>query len=115
MRKLSKEFIYDGLIFALTLVGIVSLYQDNLLLTLVLSIAWIIGAKFWHRKHDVYFFIGAAVLGPLAEVIAIHFGVWSYANPFILGIPMWLPLAWGLCIIFMKRLVELFIRMEKIG
>jgi hypothetical protein len=50
------------------------------------------------------------VLGPFAEIISIHFGVWQYANPTLLGIPVWLPLGWGFGIVFMKRVAETILK-----
>jgi len=41
---------------------------------------------------------------------AIYFGAWSYANPTMLGIPLWLPLAWGIAAVFVKRVAETLIR-----
>jgi hypothetical protein len=36
------------------------------------------------------------ILGPLAEYLAMHFtSQWSYANPFVFGIPLFLPFLWG--------------------
>lgn len=46
-------------------------------------------------KSSVYLFVIVAILGSLAEAIFIYFGVWHYAHPNFIGIPMWLPLLWG--------------------
>jgi hypothetical protein len=49
----------------------------------------------WHEQHDVSFFLVLAVFGTLAEMAFTHSGVWQYANPTFLGIPLWFPLAFG--------------------
>ena len=36
-----------------------------------------------------------AVAGSFCEVIAISAGAWEYTEAQFLGIPIWLPLAWG--------------------
>jgi ubiquinone biosynthesis protein Coq4 len=71
-----------------------------------------IGLKSWHKKHDIYFFITGAVVGSIGEIVCIHFGVWQYANSTFLGIPMWLPLVWGLATILIKRISEMFVKIE---
>ena len=68
---------------------------------------------FWHTKHDAYFFVTGAIIGPLGEIICISSGVWSYVNPSFLGIPLWLPFAWGFATMLIKRIAETLVRIEK--
>lgn len=105
-NKIKKELVLEVIIYCIAIFSIVVLFQNNLLLTGVLLIAWVIGIVFWHKKHDIVFFVSGAILGPIGEIICIHFGVWQYANPNFLGIPLWLPFAWGLATIFIKRVAE---------
>lgn len=37
-----------------------------------------------------------AVLGPVCEALPVAEGAWSYAQPDVLGLPLWLPLAYAL-------------------
>ncbi|NLH22819.1 MAG: hypothetical protein GX463_11745 [Methanothrix sp.] len=37
-----------------------------------------------------------AVLGPVCEALPVAAGAWSYAQPDVLGLPLWLPLAYAL-------------------
>jgi hypothetical protein len=62
----------------------------------------------FHEKSDIVFYFIAFVLGPLGEFFAILSGAWSYAKPFFF-IPTWLPLAWGIAILLVKRLSETII------
>jgi uncharacterized membrane protein YoaT (DUF817 family) len=57
----------------------------------------------WHRLDDVVYYCVSAVVGPLGELVAIHAGAWSYADHG-LGFPVWLPLAWGVCGVTLRRL-----------
>ena len=59
----------------------------------------------WHRRSDVFFYAAGFVLGPLGEMMAVHFGAWQYAKPFFL-VPIWLPFLWGIAGLFVKRLCE---------
>ncbi len=87
-------------------------YADNIIVTALLLLTLAVGMKFWYKKHDVYFFVVGTVLGPIGEVVAIYFGAWQYTNPTFLGIPMWLPIVWGLAAVLIKRISELFVKIE---
>jgi len=108
-KKFEKELLFDIILFVVGILLIVLFYLDNFLLTALLFITWIFGLKFWYKKHDSYFFVIAAIVGPIGEIVAIGFGVWQYANPTFLGIPLWLPLAWGLFAVMIKRIAEIFV------
>ncbi len=59
----------------------------------------------WHSKGDVLFYSIAFLLGPLGEAIVVRSGAWVYAKPSFL-IPLWLPLLWGIVVLFLKKLCE---------
>jgi hypothetical protein len=40
----------------------------------------------------------------MAEVVFVRFGVWQYANPSCLGVPIWFPIAFGLARLVGQRL-----------
>ena len=89
------------------------------------AVVWVI-SRFWMRNTVVFVFllcavvavflrkdargrdaipiIVGAVTGPTMEAIIIHFGGWTYSNPSFFGIPVWLPLLWGLSIFFLMRI-----------
>ena len=68
---------------------------------------------FLHKKTAYWYVFGiAAVAGPVAEAIAIHFGVWSYAFPKFVGVPVWLPMVWGLTGVIVVRISN---RVERIA
>ncbi|MEK6888083.1 MAG: hypothetical protein AABX14_04005 [Candidatus Aenigmatarchaeota archaeon] len=105
--------ILDAILFSLGTIATSLLYENTPLLTVTLIILWCFGIYFWHKKRDIILFVSGAIFGPLAETVAIHFGAWSYANPTLLGIPLWLPFGWGITIVMIVRFAELFIRIEK--
>lgn len=59
----------------------------------------------WHSSSDVGFFVLAAILGPLGEIVCILFGAWRYALHWI-DIPIWLPIAWGIAGLYLKKTTE---------
>ena len=59
----------------------------------------------WHTRGDLAVFAVAAVLGTLADLMAVSRGAWAYG---MAGgsIPAWLPLAWGIAGLLIKRISE---------
>ena len=59
----------------------------------------------WHTRSDLIIYGVGFVLGPAAEVVAVHFGAWEYAKPLLL-LPLWLPPVWGITAVLMRRLTQ---------
>ena len=85
------------LVFVASVVEICCLHERQVLLTFLLIatavfMLWVSEDR-WNAA-----IVGAigAVLGGLGEISAVHFGVWQYPAPFVFGIPIWVPFAWGL-------------------
>ena len=91
--------------FSLLAASIVLLWRDNMLLFIVILIEGMVALGFWHDRYDLSVFLVIAVLGSLAEAVFVHFGVWQYANPTLLGVPLWFPVAFGTSALIGKRLV----------
>ncbi|NQT88632.1 hypothetical protein HQ560_17840 [bacterium] len=68
--------------------------QPALLSAVLLVTAGAIIVLRGHRALAVY--VVGAIIGPAAETFGIRAGAWAYAQPAFLGIPLWLPFAWGL-------------------
>ncbi len=111
-KKSGIELFSNIGLSAIGLSFILFFYANNVFLTALLLLMLFFILKFWHRKYDIYFFVSGAVIGPIAEVIAVQYGVWQYANPSILGIPVWLPIAWGSAVVLIKRMAEIFIEIR---
>ncbi len=89
-------------------IALVSLFhENNILIAVSLIILWLVVMKFLYKKHDIYFFVTGAAVGTIAETISIYSGVWEYANPTYLGIPLWLPIAWGFAAVLIRRIAEI--------
>lgn len=111
-QLIKKELFFEIILFIAGIISITLFFKNNILLTLVLIIVWAIGIGFWHKKDDILFFITGAIIGPIGEIVCIYFGVWKYANPTFLGIPIWLPFAWGLATMLIKRIAETLIKIN---
>ena len=111
-KKIEKELVFEIILFSVGVVAISLFYDNNLLLTAILLVVSLFGMKVWYKLHDSYFFITGAIIGPIGEIVAIYFGAWQYANPTFLGIPIWLPLFWGLAVVLIKRFSEIFVKID---
>ncbi len=105
-RKLWGELAKELAAFILVAACIVLLWRDNLLLSLVMLVIGLAGLILWHERYDLTFFLAIAVLGSVAEVVFVGAGVWRYANPAFLGIPLWFPLAFGTSGLIGERLAR---------
>ena len=112
--NIKKNLILEILLFSVGVTLISALHARNLVLAFLLLVVWSVGIKFWHKKQDIVFFVVGGILGPLVEIIAVYFGAWQYTNPSFLGIPLWLPFAWGLGAVLIKRISETFLIFSKI-
>lgn len=112
-KRICKDLAFEIILFCAGIASISLFFQDNLLLTAILIVAWAVGIKFWHKKNDVVFFIVGAVVGPMGEVVAIYYGAWHYTNPSFIGIPIWLPFAWGLATMLTKRIADTITGIKK--
>jgi uncharacterized membrane protein YoaT (DUF817 family) len=98
MRQWRSVWIELGVELAafMVLVTCVSLlWRYNLILLLVMAAICGIALGRWHERLDLCFFLVIAVLGTMAEMVFVYFGVWEYANPTFMDVPVWFPLAFG--------------------
>jgi hypothetical protein len=101
-----KKAILSELSVYVVAIGLVSLLWRNPLVLTGCYIGMSILVLYrWHTRSDLFFYCVAFVLGPTAEAVAVHSGAWEYSEPSFL-IPLWLPLAWGIAVVFIKRFSE---------
>jgi hypothetical protein len=90
----------------LVAIGLVCLlWQMPIVLALCFVVMSILVLCRWHTRIDLFIYGVGFVLGPGGEMVAIHFGAWEYAEPFLL-VPLWLPPVWGVAAVVMRRLAE---------
>ena len=94
-KQLWIELAMELTAFSLLVASVTLLWRNNLLLFIVALVECLVALALWHNRFDLTFFLIIAVLGSLAEVVFVHFGIWRYANPTFLGMPVWFPLAFG--------------------
>lgn len=107
-RGVRFALIRDLFIFWFVIFLAVLCWRNNLLLTAILIAAYGARSYLWPNKEDHVLYIGGAILGPTAEIIATTVGIWQYTLPTFLRIPLWLPFAWGFATVLIIRIAQGF-------
>lgn len=104
--------IRDLFIFWFVIFLVVLCWTNNILVTAILIAAYGIRSYFWPNKEDHVLYVGGAVLGPIAEIIATSVGIWQYTLPTFFNIPLWLPFAWGFAAVLIIRIAMAFVKKQ---
>ncbi len=111
----SSGSLWGGLALEIALFSVLAIVivlfhnESALALALLLTIAFV-ALALWHDRYDRWSFFIVAVFGTCAEVFFVHYGVWHYANPTVLGIPVWFPVAFGKSALIGERLIRTITR-----
>ena len=92
-------------IYAWCVALVSSLWDRPLILLLAIIVTGALMLYRWHSPDDLRFFFLGLILGPLAELPAVHFGAWSYSEPLYL-VPIWLPFLWGAVALVLRKSSE---------
>ncbi len=91
---IGSKFLYVGFVL-FNVLAVSFLHSSSILLALLLLTTGSLLIALEKNKKLPKLYIIAAIVGPLFEATAIHFGAWIYAKPDLIGIPLWLPFLWG--------------------
>ena len=86
------------------LMAVSLLWSKPYVLALVLIFISTIKLIISKSKEALILFLVVGFSGALAEAIAIFFGTWMYAKLQLFGIPIWLPVLWGLAAITIRNI-----------
>ena len=100
-----RPFAVQMGIYAWCIVLVSSLWGRPLLLLVGMIFTSVLVLYRWHTPDDLRFYLLGLILGPLAEIPAVHFGAWSYSEPLYL-LPIWLPFLWGVVALVLKKSAE---------
>lgn len=109
MKRQYLGALRDVFIFCVAVLLLVLFWRYNLLATAAIVGLYLIRFSFWRKKGDTAVYLVGAVLGPSTEIIATRLGIWTYAAPSFLNIPLWLPFAWGFAAVLFVRIAQNFI------
>jgi len=83
-------------------------WRSTSLSTLAATALTVTAFIFFNKKNDSIFFLSGLLLGGLGESLVVLSGAWCYSKPLIFGIPLWLPIYWGISVMVIRRLELLF-------
>jgi len=106
------KIVFYSLAFAIGTALIYFLYTNVLLLSALGIVCIAMVFRFNRKKGDFYYLIFGMTFGPLAEVFCINAGAWTYTYPTFLGMPLWLPLAWGMAAVLFRRFADTVMEMR---
>jgi hypothetical protein len=77
---------------------------------MVYSVILLIGVIFWHKERDILIFVIGGILGTLGEYICMQIGFWQYHFPYLksVGLPISLPMAWGVSAVMIGRIAKIW-------
>jgi len=105
MGKL-KVHLYFIVLFGVWLATMSLLWKYPVLLTVLLLAITFVYFAFLKKGKEHYYFIVAAIAGPIGEAIVSRSGLWTYYGSTVFGVPVWLPLAWGITFVVIKRYID---------
>ena len=101
-RQIVKELAFEAALFAVGAGEIAWCYTRPVLLTVLSALTALVAFAFWRRRDVVLVYVLGGIIGPCGEMIGVRAGAWAYAHPTFLGIPLWLPFAWGLAVVLIQ-------------
>ena len=90
-----------------TLLLTAALWRTPIVLTVLLIATGAVMFAIRPNAPSVAVYATAFVFGPVAEILSIYTGAWTYESPSVLGVPVWLPFLWGNAGLFMLNTGEL--------
>lgn len=103
-RKNIMKDIFFGLVIYIGSVAAVGLLwqRPGILFLTCIGITGITLIR-WHTRADLAVYLVAALLGTLADLLAVSRGAWAYGTA-EKSVPSWLPLVWGIAGLLIKRI-----------
>jgi len=105
-KQVGKELALEAAFFAASAAEIALCHGNTLLLTALMIATGVLAMAFLPGRGGVGFYVTGAAVGTVGEALCVSAGAWQYAHPSVLGIPAWLPFAWGQVILLVKAIAE---------
>jgi len=102
----ARELAFEAGLFAAGAAELALCHRHALALTALLLVTALCSLAFWRQSHLVWIYVLGGIIGPCGEIFGVLGGAWQYAEPAFLGIPLWLPFAWGLAAVLVKTTAD---------
>jgi hypothetical protein len=95
--------LLDIFLYGAIVLGALLLWQTSFTLLGVYIALLALALSVFHTRADAFFVILAVLVGTALEVVATRAGVWTHSNSALWGMPVWLPVAYGLFALIVRR------------
>lgn len=95
--------LFDASLFVTMLIFAYVFWSTSYVLLFIYAFMLFFALYTFHRPADVFFAFLAVIVGFFLEVIATQAGAWTHNNHEFFGMPMWLPIAYGLFAVIVRR------------
>ena len=96
MDKPQKDILIGFVILTFEIILLYYLWKNNIALTITFLIMSVLVLLLWTNKEEKFLYFTGFILLPLYDLTLVPRGLWSYGNPTIYGVPIWLPFSYGL-------------------
>jgi hypothetical protein len=94
---MSRKFVTSSSILLLSFLFMLLLWEQAVLLSLLLILTAYVKHKIYPIKRELLWFLIISIGSALIEIILVNFGhTWVYSAPHFFGIPIQMPLSWGI-------------------
>lgn len=93
---MNRKFLISSGVILLSVLCTFFLGAYNLLPSILLIVLAYIKHIMYPIKKELLWFVLVGFSGAVVEILLVNFGAsWTYSNTYLFGIPLWLPLFWG--------------------
>jgi len=111
-KKVAMELVGEAAVFLGCTAAVALLYRRPCVLAAVMAATAAVALFAWpNRRLNLTILAVGAVVGGVGETVCSNAGAWQYAHPTFLGIPLWLPVAWGLVVVLIRRVADTLTRL----
>lgn len=103
------------LLLFLGIICTITLWKYSPIIQIIIIVITLTTLTLYHNKDDLVFFIIGVLFDGLGEIMAVYFGAWTYAQPELWGIPLWIPIFWGTSFVLMRRIRNIFFQLKNIN
>lgn len=94
---MNLKVIISMSILTISLLGELFFWNQVEAFSILLILLAYIKHKIYPIKKELLWYLFICVNGAIVEILLVNFGHgWTYSNPNMFGIPIWIPLFWGL-------------------
>ena len=106
--KIAAKIFFICLSLVIIIYYVISMFLIRKSIAIIFSVFMVPAVFFWHEKRDILIFVIGGILGTLGEYMCMKLGFWHYHYPYFksIGLPVSLPLAWGLSAVTIGRIAR---------